>query len=84
MARDLSVDGQKLDNIAAGAEVNVQSDWNATSGDALILNKPTIPAAQVQSDWNASSEGDPTDSGTSPPFLLVILLMTLHPNLVVI
>jgi hypothetical protein len=27
------------------AEQNVQSDWNATSGDALILNKPSIPAA---------------------------------------
>ena len=35
----------KLDGIAAGAEVNVQSDWNATSGDAFILNKPTIPSA---------------------------------------
>lgn len=35
----------KLAGIAAGAEVNVQSDWNATSGDAQILNKPTIPAA---------------------------------------
>lgn len=34
----------KLDSIATGAEVNVQSDWNAVSGDALILNKPTIPA----------------------------------------
>ena len=34
----------KLDGIAEGAEVNVQSDWNATSGDALILNKPTIPS----------------------------------------
>lgn len=33
----------KLAGIASGAEVNVQSDWNATSGDALILNKPTIP-----------------------------------------
>jgi hypothetical protein len=30
-------------------------DWNATSGDFQILNKPTIPAAQVNSDWNASS-----------------------------
>lgn len=30
-------------------------DWNATSGDYQILNKPTIPAAQVNSDWNASS-----------------------------
>ena len=33
----------KLAGIAAGAEVNVQSDWNATEGDALILNKPAIP-----------------------------------------
>lgn len=33
----------KLDGIAAGAEVNVQADWNAVSGDAQILNKPTIP-----------------------------------------
>jgi hypothetical protein len=33
----------KLDGIQAGAEVNVNADWNATSGDAQILNKPTIP-----------------------------------------
>lgn len=32
----------KLDGIAVGAEVNVNADWNATSGDALILNKPTF------------------------------------------
>ena len=37
-----TADHAKLDGIAAGAEVNVQSDWNATSGDALILNKPTL------------------------------------------
>jgi hypothetical protein len=36
-------DETKLAGIAAGAEVNVNADWNATSGDALILNKPTIP-----------------------------------------
>lgn len=34
----------KLANIAAGAQVNVQSDWNASSGDAAILNKPTTLA----------------------------------------
>lgn len=34
----------KLAGIAAGAEVNVNADWNATEGDALILNKPTIPS----------------------------------------
>ena len=33
----------KLSGIAAGAEVNVNADWNAISGDAQILNKPTIP-----------------------------------------
>ena len=38
----------KLAGIAAGAEVNVQSDWNATSGDAMILNKPTIPSKTSQ------------------------------------
>ena len=38
----------KLSGIATGAEVNVQSDWNATSGDALILNKPTTPTNNSQ------------------------------------
>ena len=31
----------KLSGIQEGAEVNVNADWNATSGDAQILNKPT-------------------------------------------
>ena len=35
----------KLDGIAAGAQVNVQSDWNVTdtTSDAFIKNKPDIP-----------------------------------------
>ena len=37
-----AADKTKLDGIATGAEVNVQSDWDAASGDAQILNKPTI------------------------------------------
>jgi hypothetical protein len=41
--RNMVTDGSKLDGIAAGAEVNVNADWNAVSGDAQILNKPTIP-----------------------------------------
>ena len=45
----------KLTGIEAGAEVNVNADWNAVSGDAEILNKPSIPAAQVNSDWNSTS-----------------------------
>jgi hypothetical protein len=40
-----SADKTKLDGVAAGAEVNVNADWNASSGDAQILNKPTIPTA---------------------------------------
>jgi hypothetical protein len=49
-------DKQKLNSIAAGAQVNVKPDWSAVSGaSAEILNKPTIPAAQVQTDWNATT-----------------------------
>lgn len=39
-----AADKLKLDGIAAGANVNIPSDWNAVSGDAQILNKPTIPS----------------------------------------
>lgn len=35
-------DYTKLQGIEPGAQVNVNADWNATSGDAQILNKPTI------------------------------------------
>lgn len=40
----------KLDGIAAGAEVNVNADWNSSSGDSQILNKPTIPAAYTDAE----------------------------------
>lgn len=36
-------DKEKLDSIEFGANVNVQPDWNANSGDAYIRNKPNIP-----------------------------------------
>jgi hypothetical protein len=60
----------KLDGIEEGAEVNVQSDWNATSGDALILNKPTIPTDNSQLTNGAGfitsyTETDTLDSVTS-------------------
>jgi hypothetical protein len=40
-----AADKIKLNGIAAGAEVNVQSDWNQTdnTSDDFIKNKPTIP-----------------------------------------
>ncbi len=42
-----SADATKLAGIAAGAEVNVKSNWNETdtNSDAFIQNKPTIPSA---------------------------------------
>jgi len=52
-----TADKSKLNDIAAGAEVNVQSNWNATEGDALILNKPTIPSGNQIIDWTASGVG---------------------------
>lgn len=33
----------KLTGIEEGAQKNVKADWDAESGDAQILNKPTIP-----------------------------------------
>ena len=42
-----AADKTKLDGIATGAEVNVQSDWNQsnTSAKDYIKNKPNIPTA---------------------------------------
>lgn len=55
----------KLDGIAAGAEANVQSDWNIldSSSDAFIKNKPTsMPASDVH-EW-AKAETKPTYTAT--------------------
>lgn len=38
----------KLSGIAEGAEVNANADWNAVSGDAQILNKPTTITSAEQ------------------------------------
>lgn len=42
----------KLAGIEDGAQVNVQSDWNATSGAAQILNKPTLATVATTGDYN--------------------------------
>ena len=55
--RDVSVDGTKLDGIAAGAEVNVQSDWDSGSGDTQILNKPTLVTVAGDNTWTGSQRG---------------------------
>ena len=53
-----TADETKLDGIAVGAEVNVNADWNATSGDAQILNKPTIPTAVTQTSQLTNNGAD--------------------------
>ena len=48
----------KLTGIETGAQVNVNADWDAGSGDAQILNKPTLAPSNaqqnVQSNWGES------------------------------
>lgn len=53
-----SSDWSKLNGIAEGAEINVQSDWNQTntSADDYIKNKPTIPGDFPGA--TASADGD--------------------------
>lgn len=43
----------KLNGIAEGAEVNIQSDWNqtGTTADDYIKNKPSIPTETTVSNW---------------------------------
>jgi hypothetical protein len=50
-------DFQKLAGIAAGAEVNVQSNWSETntSSDAFIQNKPTIETPAITSNGSTPS-----------------------------
>lgn len=49
-------DKTKLNGIATGAEVNVQSDWNqtTTTADDYIKNKPTLGTAAAKDAGNAS------------------------------
>ena len=52
----------KLNGIASGAEVNVQSNWDETdtSSDSFIQHKPTIPTAtsQLNNDSNFVSDAN--------------------------
>ncbi len=57
----------KLAGIAAGAGVNVNADWNASSGDAQILNKPMLNAV--------------VSSATAPPSLTVLWIDTANGNI---
>ncbi len=52
-----SAERTKLSGIATGAEVNVQSDWSASSGDAKILNKPNVQYTSAIPNATASQTG---------------------------
>ena len=56
----------RLSGVAAGAEVNVNADWNSSSGDSQILNKPTLTSGTVTSVATTSdiSGGTITSTGT--------------------
>ncbi len=60
------LDEDKLATIETGAQVNVQSDWDATTGDALILNKPVIPTIVPQADSDWASTVSPTQILNKP------------------
>ena len=62
-------DHTKLDGIAAGAEVNVQSDWNSSSGDNKILNKPTIPVDLTADGAGTVHANNYTDTNTQLPLI---------------
>lgn len=65
----------KLNSVAAGATVQVSADWNATSGVAQILNKPTLGTAASQPSSAFATAGhthrvinlDGIDRGTVAP-----------------
>lgn len=58
----------KLSGIADGAEVNVNADWNAISGDAQILNKPTLgtAASAATTDFATAEQGTKADTALQP------------------
>ena len=53
-----AADKTKLNGIATGAEVNVQSDWNVTNAasDAFIKNKPTLATVATSGSYDDLSD----------------------------
>jgi uncharacterized protein (TIGR02145 family) len=53
----ISVDERsKLDGIETGAQVNVNADWNATEGDAMIINKPVLANVATSGSYDDLSD----------------------------
>ncbi|MEI7597502.1 MAG: hypothetical protein WCK02_17270 [Bacteroidota bacterium] len=72
------VEQTKLAGIAAGAEVNVNADWNAVTGDAQILNKPTIPSAADGSETKVSAGNNVSVSGSGTTGSPYVIGVTAH------
>lgn len=69
-----AADKTKLNGVAAGAEANVNADWNAASGDAQILNKPALgtAAAADTTDFATAAQGTTADSAVQPGDLAAV------------
>lgn len=63
-----SGDKAKLDGIESGAEANVNADWNASSGSAQILNKPSLGSAAFTeaSSYATAAQGAKADTAVQP------------------
>ena len=74
-----AADKTKLDGIAEGAEVNVQSDWNVTNttSDAYIKNKPTALPADG---GNADTVNNHTVETNVPAGAVFTDTVYTHPN----
>lgn len=60
-----TIEKDKLAGIEAGAEVNVNADWNATSGDANILNKPVLSTVATSGSYDDLSDKPTIPTKTS-------------------
>ena len=70
----VSANTSKLSGIEDNAQVNVNSDWNATSGDAEILNKPALgtAAASNTGDFATASQGTKADTAVQSSDLATV------------
>ena len=59
----------KLSGIAAGAEVNVNADWNSVTGDSQILNKPSTFTPSIHAHAIADVTGLQTAIDAKQPSL---------------